>query len=224
MPCRARVGSTRPSRAQDAAYIQANQAFDTLGMVAPDRLCENARLEMHELSQSAPHLIELARHMTWADAEVWKAVLASPRAASDARIGDTLHHIHLVQHIFHQAWTGAPFAVRERKEFATPGDLAAWGQDANSAIGTFLHGARPEDLDRTFRMPWAIHFEERSKQTAGAHTLAESVLQVMLHTQHHRGQVCMRLRDVGVEPPTVDFILWLWTGRPAAEWAPSFVN
>ena len=41
-------------------------------------------------------------------------------------------------------------------------------------------------------------------------------LQVVLHTQHHRGQVCARLRDAGGEPPTVDFIVWLWEGRPAA--------
>jgi len=41
------------------------------------------------------------------------------------------------------------------------------------------------------------------------------VLQVFLHTQHHRGQVCMRMREVGVVPPTIDFILWLWAGRPS---------
>ena len=60
-------------------------------------------------------------------------------------------------------------------------------------------------------------FEQQSKQTAGVHTLGESMLQVFLHTQHHRGQVCMRLRELGVVPPTVDFILWLWSGRPAED-------
>jgi uncharacterized damage-inducible protein DinB len=73
-----------------------------------------------------------------------------------------------------------------------------------------------DGLDRKFRMPWATFYEQQAKQPAGTHTLGESVLQVFLHTQHHRGQVCMRLRDVGGVPPTVDFIVWLWMGRPSA--------
>ena len=59
------------------------------------------------IERSAPavrHMRELARHMTWADASVWNAVLATREAASDSKIADTLHHIHLVQHIFLQAW------------------------------------------------------------------------------------------------------------------------
>jgi uncharacterized damage-inducible protein DinB len=40
----------------------------------------------------------------------------------------------------------------------------------------------------------------------------------VLHTQHHRGQVCTRLREVGGEPPTVDFIVWLWENRPDPTW------
>ena len=64
-------------------------------------------------------------------------------------------------------------------------------------------------------MPWAAFFEQQAKQPAGVHTIGESVLQVFLHTQHHRGQVCMRMREVGVVPPTIDFIVWLWAGRPS---------
>jgi uncharacterized damage-inducible protein DinB len=154
--------------------------------------------------------------MAWADASVWRSVLAVPRAASDARIDHTLHHMHLVQHIFLQTWTGAAFSLRERSDFATTGDLAAWGRAAHRGMLTFLQHARPEDLDRDFRIPWAVHFEQQSKRSAAAHTLGESVLQVVLHTQHHRGQVATRLREVGGEPPTVDFIVWLWEGRPAA--------
>lgn len=160
--------------------------------------------------------IELARHMAWADASVWRSVLAVPRAASDARIDNTLHHMHLVQHIFLQAWTGAPFSLRERSEFATTADLAAWGRDAHRGVLSFLERARADDFEREFRLPWAAHFEEHSKRPAAVHTLGESVLQVVMHTQHHRGQVCARLREAGGEPPTVDFIVWLWEGRPAA--------
>jgi uncharacterized damage-inducible protein DinB len=170
---------------------------------------------MTETSSSALHHVrQLARHMAWADAAVWSAVLASTPAAGDARIADTWHHIHLVQHLFLQAWRGAGFAVRERGEFPSLDAIAAFGLDARRGVREFADGATEEELARELRMPWAIYYEQQAKQPAGVHTLGESMLQVFLHTQHHRGQVCARLREVGGVPPTVDFILWLWAGRP----------
>jgi uncharacterized damage-inducible protein DinB len=161
-----------------------------------------------------PQMREMARHMAWADATVWSTVLASPQAESDGKIADTLYHIHLVQHLFLQAWTGAAFAVRERKEFSTLADIAAWGEQGRHGVLSFVEGVNADELAREFRMPWATFYEQQSKQPAAVHTLGESVLQVFLHTQHHRGQVCARLREVGSVPPMVDFILWLWSGRP----------
>jgi len=60
------------------------------------------------------HMRDLARHMAWADARVWHAVMATPQAADDTRIGDTLYHIHLVQHIFLQAWSSAGSSATTR--------------------------------------------------------------------------------------------------------------
>lgn len=162
-----------------------------------------------------PQIREMARHMAWADATVWSAVLTAPQAAGDARIVDTLHHIHQVQHIFLQAWTRAQFSVRERKEFATIEEIAAWGLEARRGVLSFIEQVSASELVAEIRMPWAAFFEQQTGQTAGVHTMGESVLQVFLHTQHHRGQVCMRMREVGVAPPTIDFILWLWAGRPS---------
>jgi uncharacterized damage-inducible protein DinB len=34
------------------------------------------------------------------------------------------------------------------------------------------------------------------------------LLQAVLHSQHHRGQIATRLRDLGGCPPTVDYIVW----------------
>ena len=49
-------------------------------------------------------------------------------------------------------------------------------------------------------------------------TLGETALQVPLHTIYHRGQVNARIRALGGEPPLVDYIAWIWLGRPAPEW------
>ena len=169
-------------------------------------------------SPLAHHVRDLARHMTWADAVVWQTIVATPQAVTDARTADTLHHIHLVQHVFLQAWTGAAFAVRQRDEFSRLEDIVSWAQEAHRGVLAFVERATAGELDKEFRMPWAAHFEQNSNQPAGVHTLGESMLQVFLHTQHHRGQVCARLREVGGVPPTVDFIVWLWSGRPVSQW------
>lgn len=49
-------------------------------------------------------------------------------------------------------------------------------------------------------------------------TYAEALVQVAMHTQHHRGQCMTRLKDYGGEPKNVDWIIWLWLQKPAAAW------
>jgi uncharacterized damage-inducible protein DinB len=164
-------------------------------------------------------LTGLAQHMQWADATIWTAILSAPTAIDDSRLIDTLHHVHLVQHLFRQAWVGAPFQVRDRADFRDTRELAEWGRHAHDEIAAFLTGAQTADFDRELRVPWAAHFEKRANREAGAHTIGESILQVAMHTSHHRGQLCTRLRQLEIEPPTVDFILWLWSDRPAADWS-----
>jgi uncharacterized damage-inducible protein DinB len=168
------------------------------------------------MPQPANYLLSLVRHMAWADACVWKAVMGSPQAMRHDKIGSTLHHLHAVQHLFLQGWTGTRVHFRERTEFPTLGDVAAWARQVHGGVEAFLEAATEETLEREFRVPWAQQFEQLAGRSAGAHTLGESVLQVVLHSQHHRGQVCTFLREAGGEPPTIDFIVWLWAGRPEA--------
>jgi uncharacterized damage-inducible protein DinB len=157
--------------------------------------------------------------MAWADATVWSAVLASPAARADTAIRRTLHHIHLVQHIFLQAWTQQPVVIRPDTDFSTVESLAAYGRSAHQGVLAYVAQASPATLAGEFREPWPEQFEARwGRGPAAVHTLGESLLQVPMHTAHHRGQVCTRLREVGVAPPTIDFIVWLWGGRPEPDW------
>jgi uncharacterized damage-inducible protein DinB len=43
-------------------------------------------------------------------------------------------------------------------------------------------------------------------------------MQVVMHSQSHRGQCASRLRAAGGQPPTLDFIVWL-KDRPAPVWS-----
>jgi uncharacterized damage-inducible protein DinB len=44
-------------------------------------------------------------------------------------------------------------------------------------------------------------------------------MQVVLHSTHHRGQIVARVRELGGNPPLVDYIGWIWLGKPAAAWS-----
>jgi uncharacterized damage-inducible protein DinB len=114
---------------------------------------------------------------------------------------------------------GGSLAVRPDAELTAPEDLARWGLAAHDQIFEFLAAAPAPQLDADFREPWTGEFERLLARPAAPHTLGESMLQVFLHSLHHRGQLCTRLRELDVEPPTVDFIVWLWAGRPAPDWS-----
>lgn len=55
-------------------------------------------------------------------------------------------------------------------------------------------------------------------ELAAGVTVGESVVQLAILSAHHRGQAATRLSELGGSPPLNDFIYWIWSGRPEAEW------
>ncbi len=161
--------------------------------------------------------LELAAHMEWADALVWGTTLQSGPARADERIRGWLHHIHTVQRAFTAIWLGATPDLVSVGSFADPPALASWGRGAHAGIRAYLTNAAAADMSRTIVLPWAARAIER--HAAVTHpTLAETVRQVAMHSMHHRGQVNARLRELEAEPPLVDYIAWVWRGRPEPMW------
>ena len=158
---------------------------------------------------------DLMRHLVWADEEVWRAVLALPAAADDPATRDRLHHIHEVQWVYLQLWRGEPVAPRALGTFTGAADIRDWGREFHREVAGVIEQVETQDrLTRELRVPWA----DQLVKTFGAArpgTVSESVLQVSLHSTYHRGQVNARLRELGGEPPLVDFIVWIWRGRPS---------
>ena len=73
-------------------------------------------------------------------------------------------------------------------------------------------------LGRPVDVPWARRIVARLGVEPSSVTLHETLMQLPQHSTYHRGQVNMRLRQLGVEPPLTDFIAWAWLGKPEAEW------
>lgn len=163
-------------------------------------------------------LIGLARHMEWADAIVWEAVVRSEAGRSDKRILTWLYHIHTVQHAFVSIWRGEQPQFRDPAELSDPRSFTAWAREGHSELQAFLAGATAETLAREIQIPWAAEIEQTRDRQLKSPTLEQTALQVALHSTHHRGQVNARLREVGGEPPITDFIAWVWWGQPTAAW------
>jgi uncharacterized damage-inducible protein DinB len=161
---------------------------------------------------------DLYRHMEWADGKAWSAVLASDAARADTAIRDYLLHIHTVQRMFLALWkreSPMPIVTKKPADFPQLEDLRAWAEPYYGEAQALLGSADAELLGRTIDMPWLGEYEKQMGMTFVRPTGAETMFQVVSHTTHHRAQILTRLRALGAEPPLVDYIAWIWFGRPA---------
>jgi uncharacterized damage-inducible protein DinB len=162
-------------------------------------------------------LTDLYRHMEWADATVWASVLASESGQVDAKLQGYLYHLHVVQRAFLRTWRGEP---RETPypTFNDARSLMVWGRTYYGEAFAHLEALSDEKVSEPMPMPWATMVERMLGHAPETTTIGETVLQVALHSMYHRGQINARLREVGGEPPLVDYIAWVWLGRPAPSW------
>lgn len=163
-------------------------------------------------------LRDLLRHMEWADARVWAAVPLDEPA--DSRLHRLLLHIHTVQFAFLTIWRGGDLndVFTRVNALSRLADVVSWARTYYPQAYTFLDATDDQRLTLPVEMPWAAQVTNMLGRVPGVTTMAETVVQVTSHSTYHRGQVNLCLRDLGAEPPLVDYIAWLWNGRPDAEW------
>jgi uncharacterized damage-inducible protein DinB len=73
---------------------------------------------------------------------------------------------------------------------------------------SFVARLEAGELARRIQMPWI---------PGSCPSLAEALIQVVMHSQNHRGECLSRLRTLGRNSPTLDYIIWL-KDRPAPVW------
>jgi uncharacterized damage-inducible protein DinB len=137
--------------------------------------------------------------MEWADARMWRAV-ARHTGPADEKLG-TLN-----------TWTAQPMAFREITDFQSLDAVREWARPYYAAAFQFLDAVDEARLEEAIEMPWVAGagFEKPA--------MNETMFQVTSHSTYHRGQVNMRLRQLGLESVNVDYIMWLWKGRPQPKW------
>lgn len=180
----------------------------------PSPQCLKPRDEIMTLEETISDLLE---HMEWADALVFKTVLSSPVAAADLVLRDQLYHVHVTQHGFLQVWQNMA------AELPPPGSLdtdalARWARAFYVEAIPTVSAFDPQTLDQ--QVPGSLLSKAEARLGCGAATPAilDTVLQVIGHTTYHRGQISARLRELGCEPPLTEYFVWVWGGKPSADW------
>jgi uncharacterized damage-inducible protein DinB len=161
---------------------------------------------------------DLLTHMEWADALTWRAIRTLPTAQSDERAKWLCHHIHLVQSIYLQAWRGDPFQPTELVAYVDLAAIETWARPFYPSARAFADTVDESRFPQPVEFPWSAMIAEKFGKVLPA-TLGESAWQVLSHSTYHRGQLAVRIRELGGEPPVVDFLYWVWAGKPAPEWA-----
>ena len=164
-------------------------------------------------------LDDLIRHMEWADALVWDAVLTSPAARSDAWLRERLGHVHGTQYGFLQVWGGGGADAEPSGGFEDAAAMASWARDGMARLRSAVAALTEDRLGAGIPAELAQAAEAGLGPATGAASMADTVLQVVAHGLYHRGQIVLRLRELGCEPPLTEYFVWVWRGKPPAHWA-----
>jgi uncharacterized damage-inducible protein DinB len=155
-------------------------------------------------------LRDLLAHAEWANAVFFHAWGKSP-ARSHEEMRRRVGHIIGVQQAFVSILRG------ENPDGPPDGpppsfeELKTRAQASHATLRDLAAALTPEGLTRTIHVVWF-------PDPPCVITVAEALVQVAMHTQHHRGQCMTRLKDFGGEPKNVDWIIWLWKQKPEGRW------
>ena len=163
-------------------------------------------------------LCELYAHMEWADATVWSAAVKARNAFGDDVLRERLSHVHKVQYLYLCLWTNRSPALPTPDDIGSLAALRRWARPHYGDMRGFLAGADAAALATPLPEAWRQRMQDECGSSLATVSVGLSAYDLANHTAHHRGQINARLRELEGEPPSVDYILWVWTGRPAAEW------
>jgi uncharacterized damage-inducible protein DinB len=155
-------------------------------------------------------LQQLLAHSEWANAVFFHAWGKSP-ARDHEELRRRVDHVVGVQQGFlsilrGEAGGGPPDGPPDSYH-----ELKARARSGHRGLRDFAAAMTSESMAHTVRIPWF-------PDPPCVITVPEALVQVAMHSQHHRGQCMTRLKDFGGEPKNVDWIIWLWKQKPAARW------
>jgi uncharacterized damage-inducible protein DinB len=152
-------------------------------------------------------LNELFRYNYWARDRQLKACEAltaeqflRPLGSSFSSIRDTLTHLVAAEWFWLDCWLGRPTGpMLSPEEFPTLAAVSERWHVVELETREYLAALRENAL------PGPITFVD-SRGATWTYILWRTILHLLQHQSYHRGQVTTLLRQVGIEPPEVDFL------------------
>lgn len=159
-------------------------------------------------------LHKLLDHLLWADKAVWETVLSNPKASEDKYVKNTLFHSSMTIDAFCYVWNGEEFTIPKNESYSQIEQIKKYSDSAHKKLEKISKDLDRIELDKIIDVPWSKYFEDSSGKQADQTTMLDTIVQVVMHTTYHRGQINKRLRELEINPPLVDYIIWLWAGKP----------
>jgi uncharacterized damage-inducible protein DinB len=140
-------------------------------------------------------------HLQWADTALLSGVGQRAGAYDDEELRRLLHHILVVQRFFLSRFLDIAFDYEGEKQIPESLDrfTAILEQTHRDEIA-FVNGLDEGDLARTVDVPHWPEFRP---------CLRDLLMQVAMHSEHHRAQCATRLRALGGEPAITDYLMFV---------------
>jgi uncharacterized damage-inducible protein DinB len=162
------------------------------------------------------HFRMLAGYNAWANSEIYGAVAGLPEAeyrktrpcAYFGSIHATLNHILLGDRLWFTRAAGESHAVTGLDQILYEGfdDLRAAREAEDAGILAFTEGLDEAAISGTRRFRLVSEPGEKTMR------IGLMLATVFNHQTHHRGQVHAMLKEAGVEPPSLDLIVYPGVG------------
>jgi uncharacterized damage-inducible protein DinB len=156
------------------------------------------------------HLRDLMAHAEWANAVFFHTWGKSP-ARDHEEMRRRVDHVVAVQESFLSILRGNPPSWPTEGPPPAFDPLRTRAKASHEGLSAFAGALTAEGAEAKVRVPW---FPEPPCVIR----VADGLIQVAMHSQHHRGQLMTRLKDLGGEPKNVDWIIWLWKNKPQGRW------
>jgi uncharacterized damage-inducible protein DinB len=155
---------------------------------------------------------ELINYQEWADAVFYKLWEKTPESHKDSELRKRWFHVTTMQNAALAVLKNEePVELQPDAPIPELNTLKRRSRENHRGLNEFVSKLQPDRWERRIHVPWV-------PEPSFTMTVAELLTQIVMHTQHHRGQNVTRLIDLGGKPFFIEWIVWLQKGRPAARW------
>jgi uncharacterized damage-inducible protein DinB len=150
-------------------------------------------------------------YQEWADAVFLRIWEKTPSALEDSEMLERWQHVVAVQKAFYDLLKSNDSKLPQADLAAPYSELKEQSKTNHIQLKTLVSDLSDTKLDQKIEIGWL-------PEHPVVLTQMEALMQILLHTQHHRAQNMTRLKTLGGRRIVIDWITWIWKGKPEAQW------